>query len=651
MAWGALLGGALGAVGSIIGGRSQERAARRAANAARFDPYNVSTGMGTTRVVGDPGNQIIQYEPTSLMAALRGGLGTGARDQLTNALGMGLPSTVGVEEQVNAFLGQQDMTTPAALSLAQALGGQSSAAQQLGLSGINSAFGGPSAAGLTGLLSGAGQSLLGQAGTAPSASAFAGQFAGMAPGLLSQAGGPSAMGAAAPFMQGGGLFAGPGVGDLEGRFGSLGAAGMGAAMTPGQASAAAQGVVQPGQGAVQSGLSNLFNLSGTAARAGQDMMARRGGTFNNLAAQRLRSLREGARPAEERAIDQRLNALFSQGRLGTTGGSQVLGELALQQELADQNRIVESQNFAQQQQNVEAQQALQAQGLGANLLGQAQQGAAQGISAGQNLLGLSLGSEQFGRSLGAQLGQFGLGQLPGLRGMSQQQAQFLSSLGEQQRGTNLQAALSAAGQDQARAQALSGLGLNLAQMGLSGVNADQALAMQQAGLGRGLLGDALGGIAMDQQQARGLGALGTSLFGMAPGMQQNIFRALGAADQQQMARGAQRIAAAEGLFGFGNQLRNQEMDRALQLLGGLQSMDQEVRAQMALGLEGGAQQASAGSRAGGLFLSGGGGFSPMGSALQGLGTGLGNVDFGGLFGGGGSPAPGSSAWMDDLLDF
>ena len=171
-----------------------------------------------------------------------------------------------------------------------------------------------------------------------------------------------------------------------------------------------QGAVQGQFG--QQGLQAAFSGAGSSQSLAQDMAQRGqglldGGNFNALAAQRLTALREGARPTEDRAVDSKLGNLFSSGRLGTTGGSRAMGELGMQMELADQNRITQSQNFAQQQSNYERQ-------LGASLTGQAFSGfgqEAQRLNA-QGQLGANLMQGQ-GRSTSAQLGAVQVGDQAG----------------------------------------------------------------------------------------------------------------------------------------------------------------------------------------------------------------------------------------------
>jgi hypothetical protein len=162
----------------------------------------------------------------------------------------------------------------------------------------------------------------------------------------------------------------------------------------------------------QQGLNAAFGgpsaagLTGIAQQQGQSLLNQPGPTsFNDLAGQRLSALRSAARPGEDRAVDSKLNNLFGSGRLGTTGGVRAIGELGLQQELADQNRIINSQDFANSQQNQERQFRQNQQGLGSQLLGQAFQGVGQDQSRGLGLGQLGAGQlNQRGATEAARLG-------------------------------------------------------------------------------------------------------------------------------------------------------------------------------------------------------------------------------------------------------
>lgn len=87
--------------------------------------------------------------------------------------------------------------------------------------------------------------------------------------------------------------------------------------------------------------------------------------FGQLANDRLDLLRSQARPAEQRAANNLADRLFSSGQLGTTGGAQIFGELALSQEQADIGRQLAAFDFASQerQQNFQNAAGLNTQAL------------------------------------------------------------------------------------------------------------------------------------------------------------------------------------------------------------------------------------------------------------------------------------------------
>jgi len=296
--------------------------------------------------------------------------------------------------------------------------------------------------------------------------ALGGEALGMGRGLLGQAQNlPSAMGAVSPLVGGAPLARSPEE-----------------ALTSQAAGA--------GLGLLGEGAAGARSLTGTLAGTGGELLRGAAGgapSFNQLASERLASLRASARPAEERTTQAALERLYGQGRLGTTGGQRALGELARAQEEADIARTIAAQDFAQQQQNVLANQAIQRGQLGLSALGGALGGQQFLTGTGTNLLGM-----------GTQVGQFG------------------RTLQEQARGMDINTLLAATGQD-------------------------VAARMGQAGLGQGL-------------------------FGLGAQLPSTIFGAQQAADQAALSRGAQRIAAAEGLFGFGQAARAGELGMGLEAM-------------------------------------------------------------------------------------
>lgn len=114
---------------------------------------------------------------------------------------------------------------------------------------------------------------------------------------------------------------------------------------------------------------STMGVANNALNLGSSFLNSGGPTsFNQLAAERLSALRGLAKPAEDRLVNSRINNLFSQGRLGTTGGANILGELSDSLGREDLARITASQDFAQNQINEERNFLQGQQGLGASLM-------------------------------------------------------------------------------------------------------------------------------------------------------------------------------------------------------------------------------------------------------------------------------------------
>lgn len=223
---------------------------------------------------------------------------------------------------------------------------------------------------------------------------------------------------------------------------------------------------------------------------GQELLGTQFGDVEQQALARSRAL---ARPGEENATQAALDRLFSQGRLGTTGGAQVAGQLAQAQEFADIQRQQNATSFANQ------------------------------------------------------------------------------------------------------------------------------LRQQDRQLGQGLFSQGLQGIGLDQARGANLGGLGAGLFSQVPGLQGTLFNAAGAVDTSNINRAQQRLANAQGLFGFGRGIEDANLQRTSNLLGVNQGLAGGLLQQAGLGLEGGAASAAAGANAG-LFGQQAA-FSPFGAALSGFGAG------------------------------
>jgi hypothetical protein len=234
----------------------------------------------------------------------------------------------------------------------------------------------------------------------------------------------------------------------------------------------------------------------------------------------------------------------------------VLGELSQAQELADIQRITSAQDFAQNQQNVALENALRRGELGLSALGGALGGQQFLTGTGTGLLGMGAEVGQFGRTLGADVGLSGLrlgeearqsdiASILSSLGQDVSQRQFGAELGEQQRALNLEALLAAQSQDIAQRQFGTTFG--------EGQRVSNIDALLQAAN-------------LDQTRAARLGTLGADLFGLSTGLPSTIFDAQRFADEARLARGAQRIAAAEGLFGFGQKARGGELGMGLDVM-------------------------------------------------------------------------------------
>jgi hypothetical protein len=214
-----------------------------------------------------------------------------------------------------------------------------------------------------------------------------------------------------------------------------------------------------------------------------------GQDFGQTRQQELDLLRAQARPAEERAVNSKFQNLFSRGQLGTTGGAQILGQLAQAQEGADINRQLAATQTAQglRSQNLAAGQGLLGLGQqGAGLIGNI---AAQGLTGLQGALGAQAGLGQ--QRLANLQGLFGFGQ--DLRGLglseSQQNLGLSSALEEQIRanvnlGGTFGGAQATAGGNVANALlagggspvggAISSFGQGLLQQGISNIGNQQS---------------------------------------------------------------------------------------------------------------------------------------------------------------------------------
>ena len=184
------------------------------------------------------------------------------------------------------------------------------------------------------------------------------------------------------------------------------------------------------QGGRNEGLAqNLFGF-GQQALANTD--------FSSLAADQLARSRALARPGEDRAVNAKFQNLFGRGILSSTSGARQLGELGLTQELADINRVGQSEQFANQLGQQNRQFGLAAFGQGQGFRAQDDQFnlSRAGLfgNVGQGLL-------NFGQQAGQQglQAQFGASNLVNTRGQQRlSNASSLFGFGQQANQQNFQ---------------------------------------------------------------------------------------------------------------------------------------------------------------------------------------------------------------------
>lgn len=278
---GSLIGAGIGLVGSMMSSRAQDRASARAAEAARFDPYNTSGVFGSSSFDQTTGNANWRGSPIYNMAV------AGAAPQLAEALDPNNPlSQIGQGFQEAAAAGLPNLY-----------------ADRLG-------FGMPSQ------------------------------------GFLDQ-------------------------------YTATGQTAANAMMTGGSRIAGA------GNAMMQNGTAGFNEAMGL----GRDLLGSTAQSYDQVAADRLGLLREQAEPFETRATDSLMNRLFSQGRMGSTGGGRDIESFARGLAQADTSRQLDSQTFAEQLYGRDLNAALTRQGMGANLFGMGAQGDAAARQAGAQMYG------------------------------------------------------------------------------------------------------------------------------------------------------------------------------------------------------------------------------------------------------------------------
>ncbi|MGH3055881.1 MAG: hypothetical protein ACRDL7_12985, partial [Gaiellaceae bacterium] len=148
----------------------------------------------------------------------------------------------------------------------------------------------------------------------------------------------------------------------------------------------------------------------------------------------------------------------------------------------------------------------------------------------------------------------------------------------------------------------------------------QAQQNQQFQQGFGLLGLANQGIGQQQSYGLGLGQMGQNFFNQQGQAIAGQLGAVNTGDQfaQQVASG--RLSNAQQLLGFGQGLRDANLQQALQQIGGAQSFESNLLSQAQLGASVGNAQANAGANAGALAMQGANG--GIGTALTGFASGV-----------------------------
>lgn len=152
----------------------------------------------------------------------------------------------------------------------------------------------------------------------------------------------------------------------------------------------------------------------------------------------------------------------------------------------------------------------------------------------------------------------------------------------------------------------------------------QGLKQMNQNFGMGMLGTGLQARAQDAnfnaQMASTFGNLGQGMMGFgqqAGGQQFNT--ALGL-NELINTRGQQRVQNALGLMGFGNTLDQSNLNATLGMFGGIRGIGMDLRDLMGMSITGGDARAQAGARQAGFTAQTG--FSPLGSFLGGLGSGI-----------------------------
>jgi hypothetical protein len=160
---------------------------------------------------------------------------------------------------------------------------------------------------------------------------------------------------------------------------------------------------------------------------------------------------------------------------------------------------------------------------------------------------------------------------------------------------------------------------------------DQQAALARNQMGYGMMNAGLGGQQNQYNIGGNLMGQAGNLYGMQGGMFGNMFQGAQGFNQLTNDRAQQRLQNAQGIFGFGNQLGQQDITTMMGAQSGYLQNAQQLQEQGALGAKIGSAGMQGGSTPGQT--------SPFGSFLQGMGGAVAQMQPG-MFGfGGGGQAP------------
>jgi hypothetical protein len=224
-----------------------------------------------------------------------------------------------------------------------------------------------------------------------------------------------------------------GIGDIGGAYGALNQFGMPDQIAQ-QTLAGQQGLAGGMAGLFGQAMNNPYAME--QMQYGRNLLGSQAQSYDQVAADRLGLLREQAAPFEQRATDSLFGRMFSQGRMGSTGGGRDIESFARGLGQADTSRQLESQTFAEQLYGRDLNAALQRQGMGANMFGAGVGNYLQGLQGAGQLGGMAF--DALGSTLGTATGYNQLGYSRAADRMAR--AEGLFGFGQQLEGAGLTAA-------------------------------------------------------------------------------------------------------------------------------------------------------------------------------------------------------------------